>query len=125
MLIEFLHQVTVDKTPLIENIRLNIQPMSHQLRLKAVYLNGEIKTPVDIVVFNWTPKLDKLSLAISIYGKELTTGTEFHCKLSYDVFRQQLKLTGNIAGKNMKIIIASMKDFLEIPKYLTNQFGGK
>jgi len=124
MLIEFLNQVTVDKVPLVENIRLNIQPLSHQLRLKAIYLNGENKTPVDFVVFNWTPKLDKLQLAILIYGKELTTGTEFHCKLSYDIFRKHMKLSGRIAGKDVKITIASMKEFLEIPRYITNQFYG-
>lgn len=111
---------------MVENIRLNIQPMSRQLRLKATYLSGEVKTPVDLVVFNWTPKLDKLSLAISFYGKELTTNKDFLCKLSYDVFRQHVKLSGSIAGNDVKISINSMKDFIEIPKYLSNQFyGGK
>ena len=118
MLIEFPQAISVDKNPLVKDIRLNVQAEKHQLRLKAEYIHGELVTPVDLVVFRWTPKLDKLSLSILIDGKELTTQTDFLIKLSYDVIRNNLKLSGNIAGKEIKKNLTSIQDFLEIPKYV-------
>ena len=70
MLIEFLDTILVNKTPVVENVRLNLQPMKCQLRLKLTYIEGEVKTPLDFVVFNWSPQLDKLALSIKIDGKE-------------------------------------------------------
>lgn len=119
MLIEFLNVVSVDKKPFAENFRLNIQPANHQLRLKVTYINGEDKIPVDLVVFNWSPKIEKFTLGISIDGKEMTTGMNFLVRLSYDVLKRHIKLTGNVAGKDIKFNITSVKDFLEIPKEIT------
>ena len=119
MLVEFLNVISVDKKLFAENLRLNIQPETHQLRLKVTYISEEQKTPVDIVVFKWTPKLEKLNMAMVIDGKEMTTNTNFLLKLSYDIFKRQLKLSGNIAGNDVKVNITNMQDFLEIPKQIS------
>jgi hypothetical protein len=118
MLIEFPNIISVDKNPMVENVKLNIQPESHRLRLKAAYLNGEEKTPVDIVIFNWQPKLDRLALSIIIDGREMTTNTNFLLKLKYDVIKRHLTLSGNIGSETIKTNINTAKDFLEIPKHI-------
>ena len=118
MLIEIPHMICIDKNPIVEQIRLNIQPKDHQLRLKATYTNDSNSIPVDIVVFKWTPKLDKLSLSLAIDGKELTTNSDFLIMISYNVIKRHIKLSGNVAGKSIDMTVASIKDFLEIPKLL-------
>ena len=118
MLIEFPNTILIDKNPMVENIKINIQPDTHRLRLKATYLNGEEKTPVDIVIFNWQPKLDRLALSIIIDGREMGTNTNFLLKLKYDVIKRQLILSGNIGSDDIKSNITNIKDFLEIPKHV-------
>lgn len=119
MLVEIIdNAIYIDKTAIAENCRLNIQPKNHQLRLKITYINGEVKTPIDIVIFNWSPKLDKLALSISINGKEMTTDTKFLLKLKYDVFKRQLKLAGKVGSEDVNILIANIRDFIEIPKLI-------
>lgn len=108
--------IQVDKQPLAENLKLNIIPEKCQLRFKAEYFNKDQKTPVDIVVFKWTPRLDKLCLAITVDGREMTTNTNFLIKISYDVIRRQLKISGNIHGREIKRYISSVAEILEIPK---------
>ena len=121
MLIEFLNVIYVDKKPMAENIRLNIQPLTHRLRLKITYISGEEKTPIDVVVFKWSPKLDKLALSITIDGKDMTTNTDFLIKLSYDVLKRQLKLTGRVGDEDVKIHITNIRDFMEIPKLVSRK----
>lgn len=116
MLIEFMDVISVDKKPFAENLRLNVQPKTKQLRLKVTYINDDVKTPVDIVVFKWVPNIEKLSFGITIDGKELTTETSFVIRLSFDAFKRQLKITGNVSGRDINMTVSNMKNVLEIPK---------
>lgn len=106
--------ITVDKQPFIQDLRLNIQ--GHQMRLKAIYVNGDSNIPIDLVVYKWSVKLDKFQLCIIVDTEELTTKTSAVLKLSYDVLKQRATVSGNIGDKHIKKHITGIKDFLEIPK---------
>ena len=118
MLIEFLNTVMIDKKPFAENVRLNIQPPNKQLRLKATYFDGEDKLPIDIMG-KWTnPKIEKLSVSMIINGIDMTANKDFLLKINYDIFKWQGKVVGKVSGKDVEIQISSIKDLLEIPKYI-------
>lgn len=119
MLVEFLDIISIDKKPFAENLRLNIQPESHQLRLKVTYINGDEKTPIDMVIFKWLPRIEKLNMSIMIDGKELISKTEFVVKMSFDIFKRQIKISGTVAGQDIKVTIRDFKELLEIPKQLS------
>ena len=120
MLIEFMNVITVDKKPFMEDVRLNNQPANRQLRLKLTYINGETKTPIDLVIFNWAPKIEKFNLAISIDGEERTTNTKFIIKVSYDVFKRQINVNGKVDDTDLKLSISNVKELMELPKHLAS-----
>lgn len=100
MLIEFLKSpILVDGRPVIINPRLNITG-NHQLRLKMAYVQEDDEdVPVDIVVYNWTtPKLERLSIIISVDGKEMIRDIPFHIKITYDFLKSSWKLKGNFGS---------------------------
>lgn len=119
MIIEFLNVVMIDKQPFAENVRLNIQPTTKQLRLKATYFDdkgGSI--PIDIIG-RWTiPKIEKLSLSMNISGIDMITNKDYLLKINFDIFKWQAKVVGKVSGKDIKIQASSIKDLLELPKYI-------
>ena len=120
MLIEFLNnQVVIDKVPLIENFRMNVQPETRQLRVKATYL-GVVKTPVDLVVYKWTPGIDKFKLAISVNGIEMVSNNKFDVKIYFDIIKRKVKIMGSINNNPIEYDIHNIKEFMEIPYKLSS-----
>lgn len=111
MLIEILKEpILVDSKPVLKNVRLNIVE-NNQLRLKATYLGQQdgAEEQVDIVVFRWTiPKLDKLSISISIDGKEMLRNLPFGLKLSYDFLHREWRLKGKFGNRQVNQTLESI-----------------
>lgn len=118
MIIEFLDKVLVDKAPIVENVRLNLKPEKRQLRLKLTHLKGGNKTPIDIVIFNYSPSIEMLNVALILDGKELNTSNNFRLKLSYDILKRKFKMSGNVTGKEVNYMASNIKDLL----YITSDF---
>lgn len=125
MLIEFLKSpILIDGTPAIVNARLNITK-NHQMRLKMAYVQRDDQdVPVDIVIYNWTmPKLEKLSIIISVTGKEMIRDIPFQLKITYDFFRNSWKLKGNFGDDIINREIEAMSDLIMIAReYIPNNF---
>lgn len=116
MLIEFLKEpILVDSVPVVKNIRLNIAA-NHQLRLKATYLQQSgPEDHVDIVILRWTiPTLDKLSISISIDGKEMLRNLAFSLKLSYDFLHREWSLRGKFGTKAVNTKLESVASLITI-----------
>ena len=114
MIIEFLDTILIDKSPVADNLRLNIKPETRQLRLKLNWLNQDRNIPIDLVIYNWSPYIDKLKFNLSIDGKELTSNKSFIVDLSYDIFKRRIKVKGNIGEEDVKYTASNIKDLLEI-----------
>lgn len=120
MLLEILKEpILVDGVERVKDVRLNIAS-NHQMRLKATYLSEGDDDPIDIVVYNWTvPKMEKLSLSISIDGKEMLRNIKFELKLSYDFLRRSWRLKGKFGSNHLNRELAMITDiFLIIQEYL-------
>ena len=117
MLVEFLSTITVDKKPFAKNLRIKILPKTHQLRIKVSYINCDSEVPIDIVIYDWSMKFEKLNIGIVIDGREMVTNTQILLTISYDVLKRHCKLTGKIGNENIKFTINSLEDILEIPKH--------
>lgn len=116
MLIEILkNPVMVDGIEVLNNIRLNVTDQ-HQLRLKMTYIDSnKVESDVDLVVFNWTaPKLEKLSLSISIDGKEMLRNIRFNLRLSYDFFKRSTKLRGKFGPHTVNKDLSNISDILMV-----------
>lgn len=120
MLIEILKEpILVDSVPVVQNVRLNIAA-NNQLRLKATYLNQNApEEHVDIVVFRWTiPKLDKLSLSITLDGKEMVRNLAFSLKLSYDFLHREWRLRGSFGTTAVNKKLEAVSDIMLIVRDL-------
>lgn len=116
MLIEFLKEpILVDSVPVVKNIRVNIAA-NHQLRLKATYLRqSDPDDHVDIVILRWTiPTLDKLSISITIDGKEMLRNLAFSLKLSYDFLHREWRLRGKFGADAVNKKLGSIGDLITI-----------
>lgn len=118
MLLEFLDRpVCIDHVPVMQNFRLNLLPDKHQLRMKAEFLStdGQDPKPIDIVVYQYTnPKLEKLSLAISITGEEMQRHMQFQVKLSFDFLKRKWKLIGSVGRTQVNREMSSAIEILQV-----------
>lgn len=98
MLLEFLEKpVMIDRKPVMQNFRLNLEHARRGLRMKAEFIdpNGGRPVPVDIAVYKYSDVgLERLSLAISLNGEEMLRKLKFDLKLSFDFFKRRWKLKG-------------------------------
>lgn len=120
MILEIKEPIKVDGNNIIKNLRLNMKPKDHQLRLKLIYLITGTELPLDLVIYKWTnPKLDKMSLSIDITGEELSKKLSIRARLAYDFLRKSWKIKGNIGTRSIDrdlssviSVITLMKDFV-------------
>ncbi|MCM1220115.1 MAG: hypothetical protein NC548_37055 [Lachnospiraceae bacterium] len=119
MLIECIgNPVKVDGKDLLKDFRLNIAG-NNQLRFKANYLFEESEVPVDIVIFNYSlPKLDKLSLGITIDGEEMIKKIKFKLRLAYSFLDRKWIIKGTFGTREIKY---EMSTFLEIIQVVKEQ----
>lgn len=118
MLVEFLDSISIDKKPFIKNLRIKIDPQKHQLRLKAQYIIDNNDVPIDVIVFNWDLKFDKFNPILNIIGEERVTKNRFCLNISYNLFKQKLKVNGHVNGIEKSFNVNNIKDFLNIQKML-------
>ena len=89
--------VLVDNTPIINGFRLNIDPKSHQIRLKTSVFDNESLIPIDIVVTNYSNIISNLStISLNVTGIELNTHINFNIKISINLLK---KTISGIIGK--------------------------
>lgn len=92
--------VTMDKKPLMQNIRLSL-PGNQQFRLKLDFLKEDnTEEPVDLVAYRYSKvELDGFSPSITINGEELKRHIRFDLKLSYDFLKHTWRMSGKF-GKH-------------------------
>ena len=115
MLLECLHgaPLTVDGSPILDNIRLNLAG-NHQLRFKAIYVADGNNIPIDIVVLNYTsPKISLNSISMIVTGVERNKSSRFNLNISFNFFKKKCHINGIFLDKNIDM---ECDNFLEIIK---------
>lgn len=114
--------VNVDGKPLLKDFRLYIDP-EHRLRFKVKYLFGDHEVPVDIVVYRYSlPKLDKLSLGISIEGKEMTHDVRYMLWLGYNFLDRKWTLRGTVGGRQVKYEMSTILEIVQVVKAIIEPY---
>lgn len=123
MLIECIgNPIKADGEEVLKDLRLNLAP-NHQMRIKVKYLFEESEVPVDIVIFNYSsPRLDKLSLSISIDGKEMTHKINFRVNLAYSFMTHKWTLKGTVGGNPVKKELSTFLEIFQVIKELIEPY---
>lgn len=129
MIIECLKDspITIDKHPIIENLRINITKKS-QVRVKFNLIdnNGD-KTPIDVVIYTFTtPKLEvnKPGISIDVKGEEYGYHIPFRLTLTYHFLQKMVGVKGMInyqpineklkTPEDAKGVLSNLKSFIKL-----------
>lgn len=121
MLLECLNgqPITVNKSPLIDNVRLNIDNENHQARFKMLYVKDDKNIPIDIIVFNYTlPKLavNNGGVSVTLSGIEQNKNVQFKITVTYAFFKKKWVVTGALSGKPINKELNNIFEIIEIFK---------
>lgn len=113
MLIEMLGDVTVDKTPIIRNFRLNIDPKNKKFRCKVEIKDKDKSIPLDLITRSYSFKLDGLNgFKIEIIGCEVPSSINFNLNITYEIFKKKFKLKGLIGNVSIDERFTKLVDLL-------------
>lgn len=121
MLLECLNgqPIAVNKSPLIDNVRLNIDNENHQARFKMLYVKDDKNIPIDIIVFNYTlPKLavNNGGVSVTLSGIEQNKNVQFKITVTYTFFKKKWVVTGALSGKPINKELNNIFEIIEIFK---------
>lgn len=121
MLLESLngHPITINGSPLANDIRLNIVHENHQARFKMTYIKDDKNIPIDIIIFNYTlPKLtiNNGGVSVTLSGIEQTKNVQFKINVTYNFFRKKWIVTGALSGKPINKELNNIFEIIEIFK---------
>lgn len=110
--------ITVDKKPVMKNLRCNITP-SKQMRLKGILIHGDIERELDIEVQRISKLQIKMnSISVTIGGVERIMDISYNLVISYELHKLQWNVSGTVGRKRINETIKSCNWETILPKLL-------
>lgn len=106
--------VTVNGTPFIKDIELNVPKNETRLKAKFKYINGEEEIPIGILITQYTlPSLNasNTGLSISVEGSEYKHEIPFNLQIGYNFIKREWFIKGHIKFKRVDLSFKTLSEF--------------
>ena len=116
-----------DGRKIAKGFKLNLIHEKRQLRFKSIFYDRkETEIPIDLVIFKYSDVSIKLpSIIFTANGKEMNNDCTFNLKLTINLLKRNLSLTGVVGNTsleinarpiNMKAITSMIEEFISVIK---------
>lgn len=106
--------VTIDGEPFVQDIEMNIPNNDPRLKVKLIYLNGDEKIPIGVLIDRYTlPELDlgSTGISITVVGSEYKRQIPFSLDIGYNFIKRTWFIKGYINYQPVDEQFKSMKEF--------------